>query len=602
MRLQFIHPLQKKPFFLLMTLVFTYCSLVSTLSFSSPIQLHDDSYNIPISSEVFVLGDNGATEDINQALIAWDAGLFKANSNSRVKMSLDNMPGWLGFQLQNSNRSNIHGKQWVLSPNDIMHSTRLVLYAPVLDNGQEKYLRIEDILHATGTAQPDSSISNFYLPSDFDESRPFFLRVSGQLSMNALLSIIDTRTAQRQAVTRIGVISILFGVLIAMAIYNFVLYIYMQDRIYLAYVAFIITVVIWQTQVTGLLFFINRDFGEAFCDIFTVNFTSSLNSVSALIFSYLFFNLSVRSLAFYSIAIPTALCVAIGLATCIPYFDTYYETLHQLQLTLTAVSTVPFIGVAISAWKQGVLSARYYVLAWSFLGAGIILMSLGIQASIFNVIFTTSFWILLGATLLSISLSFSVGDRIRLLRIEERDLRKNQKQLQKLSITDALTGLFNQRYFQDAFADAMNMARRSNDNISCIAIDVDHFKLFNDRYGHPAGDEVLRRLGSVIHSCLRKKDIPCRSGGEEFTILLRGSDVEQANKIAQRICLEFSNERFQDINNETMSCTLSAGVTSLQIDDTFNSFIKRVDRILYLAKQQGRNRVVNNEMELEQIN
>ena len=157
--------------------------------------------------------------------------------------------------------------------------------------------------------------------------------------------------------------------------------------------------------------------------------------------------------------------------------------------------------------------------------------------------------------------------------------------LKEKTITDDLTGLFNQRYFYERLAVEIERARRQNHPLSLLLFDVDHFKDYNDSHGHLAGDNVLKSIGDVVRESTREYvDIGCRYGGDEFTVILPETDSEHARNIAERIRASFEARRFDN-------CTLSVGLMTYYRETTPESFIRFADEMMYEAKRSGGNRV-----------
>ena len=159
---------------------------------------------------------------------------------------------------------------------------------------------------------------------------------------------------------------------------------------------------------------------------------------------------------------------------------------------------------------------------------------------------------------------------------------------------DGLTGLWNRTHFDQRLADEVAVSQRHKRPVSLIMLDIDHFKRINDAYGHPFGDLVLRRIANLLAGCLRQTEIACRYGGEEFGIILRETDHTGAMIAAERIrsTIEALELRF---NTLTVRVTASLGVSSnehLEADFSPNQLLLAADECLYLAKQQGRNRVI----------
>jgi two-component system, cell cycle response regulator len=166
------------------------------------------------------------------------------------------------------------------------------------------------------------------------------------------------------------------------------------------------------------------------------------------------------------------------------------------------------------------------------------------------------------------------------------------RKMETMATTDGLTGLTNHRTFQQRFADLLERAARHGHRVALLLCDVDHFKKVNDTYGHPVGDEVLRRVARVLQEVPRKIDIPARYGGEEFAVLLDNVDVAQAKQVAERIRIEISRV-VVDSEKGPLSVTESIGIAAFPDDGKDRAtLIERADLALYHAKHTGRNRVV----------
>lgn len=161
---------------------------------------------------------------------------------------------------------------------------------------------------------------------------------------------------------------------------------------------------------------------------------------------------------------------------------------------------------------------------------------------------------------------------------------------------DALTGLWNRRYFDQRLADELAAAQRYGRLVSLVMMDVDHFKLINDRLGHPFGDFVLQRLGERLGESVRNVDAPCRYGGEELAIVLPETTAVSAQQTAERIRTAIAEAPFET-ESLPLQVTASFGVASTELFDAPSSIqleglVAAADTALYLAKREGRNRVV----------
>jgi len=173
------------------------------------------------------------------------------------------------------------------------------------------------------------------------------------------------------------------------------------------------------------------------------------------------------------------------------------------------------------------------------------------------------------------------------------ELRKTVDSLTEMVRTDALTGLFNFRFFTETLALEMERTRRGTQPLSMILLDIDHFKKFNDQWGHELGNHALVHIANLMKLAVRKLDFPCRFGGEEFVILLPNTDLRQAVNVADRLREMIATTPLEVIDQDAIPITASLGVDQFASSNTETSeaFMKRVDSWLYKAKYNGRNQV-----------
>ena len=175
--------------------------------------------------------------------------------------------------------------------------------------------------------------------------------------------------------------------------------------------------------------------------------------------------------------------------------------------------------------------------------------------------------------------------------------------IETLSYTDGMTGLHNYRFFRLRLKEEIARTRRESSFVSLSIIDVDHFKNYNDQLGHPAGDEVLRKISRILKNSVRDNDIVARYGGEEFAIILPGTDETGAFSLAERIRHKVEEAPFnkQEIQPEG-NITISAGIATYPLDAVIiDDLIVAADRALYHAKYTGRNKVIKAKEVLESI-
>jgi diguanylate cyclase (GGDEF)-like protein len=163
------------------------------------------------------------------------------------------------------------------------------------------------------------------------------------------------------------------------------------------------------------------------------------------------------------------------------------------------------------------------------------------------------------------------------------------ERVKQLAYLDGLTGIFNRRFFELRMAEELDRARRFGAGMAVIMVDIDHFKRLNDEFGHLLGDEVLRQISSIFHQQLRKIDVVCRYGGEEFAILLSQTDPQHALMVAEKLRSVVAGWQFPGVPR---SVTISAGTANYPDHGTTrDALVKAADAGLYSAKQAGRNRV-----------
>lgn len=175
--------------------------------------------------------------------------------------------------------------------------------------------------------------------------------------------------------------------------------------------------------------------------------------------------------------------------------------------------------------------------------------------------------------------------------VSKMELQKANQQLKHLSRTDRLTSLFNRGYWEELLEAEFRRQQRSNRHTSLVLFDIDHFKPFNDTYGHTVGDDVIRMVADVTRDTIRNTDLAGRYGGEEFGIILPDTPPQEAVQLAERL-RERIEEMIVDSHDQKLQVTISLGVAGYDSDlNNHNQWIDKADQALYLSKETGRNRV-----------
>ncbi|MEM7020846.1 MAG: diguanylate cyclase, partial [Pseudomonadota bacterium] len=289
------------------------------------------------------------------------------------------------------------------------------------------------------------------------------------------------------------------------------------------------------------------------------------------------------------------------------------SVLYHLLVSLL-IGTLPFIGVLV--WRRGFMPARFFVLAWTqfcLVTVYFIIVLILEGAASDNLILL----FLLFHVLEVLLLSFSLADRITLLReqkdeaerqhqlvlvqakadleyqveIRTQELRDAKDEAEYLASTDPLTQLNNRRAFFAQADPVFKLAKRHNQPLSVVFLDIDHFKRINDSFGHATGDEALKAVANTLRATIRETDIAGRMGGEEFALLLPNTPATDAFQLAERLRQAIEALRLTYAARQ-LSLTASFGIAAQHDADTLEGLLSCADTALYQAKSSGRNQVV----------
>ncbi len=168
---------------------------------------------------------------------------------------------------------------------------------------------------------------------------------------------------------------------------------------------------------------------------------------------------------------------------------------------------------------------------------------------------------------------------------------RNWHKLQQDNRIDSLTSLYNRRCFDEIILKEIERSERYNHPTSLIMLDIDHFKAINDNYGHRTGDSVLKNLGKILRDEVRQSDTPCRYGGEEFTIILPQTRLDEARRMAERIRKAIARRDLFTVDKVKFNVTASIGVAGTELNSALD-LVECADQALYRAKNNGRNQTV----------
>ena len=188
----------------------------------------------------------------------------------------------------------------------------------------------------------------------------------------------------------------------------------------------------------------------------------------------------------------------------------------------------------------------------------------------------------------------SLEERLSAASGEVSELKQNLENVQREALTDALTGIPNRKSFETRLREAARDAMEHDEPLSLLIADIDHFKRFNDSYGHQIGDQVLRIVARTLSDSVKGRDTPARYGGEEFAIVLPQTRLADAQVVAEQIRLGLTRRKLvgRDKKDDYGSVTLSFGIAQFRPGEPIAHFVDRADAALYRAKREGRNRVM----------
>lgn len=360
-----------------------------------------------------------------------------------------------------------------------------------------------------------------------------------------------------------------YGGFLVLVLYNLIIFIAIKDRIYIFYMGFAINYGLYMSFHNGLAFQYLLPNHPALANHLLM-IVLGLAVIFGTQFSRRVCNLK-RQLPFFDSLTQGFLWLCVLLLVVTPLFH-YHIMIVLWSIMITMVCTLILVFAILSALKGNVAS-RPFLLGWStLLITALIYMLKSFGVLPHNVFTQNSFQI--GSLIEMVLLSLAIGSRY----IEVR----------RISYSDSLSTLGNRRQFNEQLPAEFEHAQKTGYPLSMILIDIDHFKKVNDTHGHSVGDEVLIIIGKLLHSQMRKPNIACRYGGEEFAVILPRTDESSALVAAERIRALIDNTPMKSLN-----ITVSIGVACSSHQDISSSqrLIEAADKALYQSKHSGRNRV-----------
>ncbi|WP_228151113.1 sensor domain-containing diguanylate cyclase [Tamilnaduibacter salinus] len=576
-----------------------------------------------LASHVERLQEADASTDL-EAVRALPDSAWTPNGEQSVNLGYTDQAHWFRFTVRNAGVHPVH--------------SLLEISYPVLDH-IEIYLVADDSVRdqlVVGDKQPFYARPvrhrNFVVPLDVPSEHPthVYMRVETTSSLQLPMTLWRQEAFYAAEQTNMLFEGAYYGIVLVMILYNLFVFLAVGERSFLYYVGYITAMPLFLASLHGLAFqylwpeatwwndqsiIVFLNLVVVFGAVFSMRFLSVIPSTHPLL---------ARATSF--VAVVAGAAALLGLV--VPYTHMIVPT-----IVIAAVGCTGVIVLSIVRWLKNDPAARYYGIAWFFMLFGGIVLALN-KLTILPQNYLTENATQVGSALGVILLSIALADRLnkekqrafqaqeRLYREERkarmaqeeslrvqqeanatleervqertRDLETLNERLRELNATDALTGLKNRGHFDRAFQSFCVKAFRFGKPLSVMVIDIDHFKSFNDTYGHLVGDDCLQMVSQGIQRYVtRPQDLAARYGGEEFVVLLPDTPEEGARSVAEKIREEIGHTDFR-VSDDVLNLTVSIGVCSQIPDraDQAKELFEVADNALYIAKTSGRNQVV----------
>jgi len=584
----------------------------------------DSEFPLYVRSNLLFLKDSSRSLTIDSILNAPND--WREVNKPSPNFGFTNAAHWFRFDVTNSD--------------DSEREVYFEIPVPYLDDIEVYQLRLDESVEVLESyhvgdkyvfEQRPLSHQNFVLPFNLAPgNNQFLMRIASEGTVEASVIIWDSREFGIESRVDHLIVGIWFGMVSIMIIYNLFLYLSLRNKTTLYYVVFVFSYLMFEVTLKGYSYaFLWPNMVE--WNRFALSSFIAVSNCFATLFLISFLKLKQISVLGYRFMRLLALLSFVMAIASVTESYSYTIRINSLMAIVVCISSLIF---GYYAWFKGEYQARYYCLAWSSAGAGIAVLGLVRFGLLPSNIWTNSAG-QIGVVLLVALLSFALANglnrqkELRLqaqeesleseklarqtkekllvektnlnLRLEEQVKERTEalqtalKEMEVLSNTDVLTGLYNRRYFECRSNEEFKRAKRHGKDLSVILCDLDYFKHINDTYGHKAGDECLCKVAAELQKRLQRSgDVVARYGGEEFIILLVDTPRVGAERLAECIRERISALQLE-IDGKHVQITASFGVSSLLDEESENveQLIHLADSALYQAKDNGRNQVVS---------
>ena len=519
-----------------------------------------------------VLQEDSAVLTVEQARSLFQQGLSQTGQTPILNFGIGSRPIWLRLQLHNPTEQPINvqvvtGTSWI----DDLQLTLLHNDKPLHQwHSGDSQAGARDLVPGIGY------VVQLVIPPGSSE---LYLRAQSTDPMVLPIEILSESNFLARDREYKFVYGLIYGFLLALIVYNSMLFIGLRERSYLYYSIYL-----------GLFAVLNFAYsGHGFAWVWPDNpllqehiivFCMLLFGCSSLIFTSSFLGLAEHAPRALRALQAMVAIVTIGITITLLLGDRISESL--LAISFNLLTTISMVALGLTTLRQRQLARGYYLIAMlcGMLGTAITILTIWAVLPFTGWTYgAIKVGIIIQATLLALGLS---------LKVRQQQIEKIQAE--RLAEHDLLTGLLNRRGFNQQAATLWSTCTRNQRPLSLIMLDLDHFKLINDQHGHLIGDQVLQASAQLLSNACRAGDILGRWGGEEFLFLLPDTDLEQARLFAERLRQAIAAHHLSH-GTEQIRFTASFGVAQRNRHLHLEELIDEVDVQLYAAKQNGRNRV-----------
>lgn len=526
-----------------------------------------------IGEYISVLSETDQKLSLEQAKQAYQQGEFVRWDRPVLSFGIGVTPKWLVLDIEN------------LSVNTI--SRRLIIENSWLDKADIYILHNEQIIKQLhlGDAYPfvERSIEHRFFAFDHDYAQgisQLFIRVETPDPMVLPVFFGTVEDSAKRDVFNSYSYGLLYGIVTALLLYNFILFIQLRLRRYLFYVIYLAMFILTNQSYTGHAFYLfwpESVLWQQWMNPFLI----TMYACSSIVFAFLF--LHTERLFPHIFKITLSAIVGLLIAQLILFMMGAQSLTVVIAIALVMFFALFTIFMALITWQYIPQEVSYFLIAsiTTLIGSSISAMTVFGVIPYYELTYRA---IEIGLSIDVILLSIALAEQFRLLQ--------NEKQIaEKLARLDPLTGLFNRRAFYEVAEPILHNALRYDHSMSVIIFDIDKFKVINDQYGHNIGDEVIKVVAEITQKIKRKGDVSTRWGGEEFVILLPETGIERARALAERLRKNIESIGVKS-PHLTFPFTVSLGVAQMSEEvNSIKKLIQLADRRMYQAKENGRNQV-----------